>query len=301
MKINWHKNPLYSEVLLSEQEKRELWWKIRSEEMQDLLYEAHFRLKEGPHFNIEEARNHVKPDYYLSDTGKTGLDKRADELLAHFIEELAGWHVGDCTCVACPCSKCHAESLLGIDTIPGLSKHAAYKIRDAFGAANSAALDDVIEQLRDYEPTPPADVESWNKVGGWDKHVPRWRAEAAGAYEWLLAYRERTATAKPTPCAGSNCGTTTAQHSRECIAEHAAAVAGGRFVKVPAAPPDAVQATAAELLNIARSIEGLKLECGMEPDSLRAIQNRRYMGISYRLRSLAAALQGDGNADQAGK
>jgi hypothetical protein len=40
------------------------------------------------------------------------------------------------------------------------------------------------------------------------------------------------AVAQPTPCAGSNCGTTTAQHSRECIAEHAAAVAGGRFVKV---------------------------------------------------------------------
>jgi hypothetical protein len=32
---------------------------------------------------------------------------------------------------------------------------------------------------------------------------------------------------KPTTCAGSNCGTTTAQHSPECIAEHAAAVAGG--------------------------------------------------------------------------
>ncbi len=37
----------------------------------------------------------------------------------------------------------------------------------------------------------------------------------------------------PTPCAGMSCGTTTAQHSRECIAEHAAAVAGGRFVKAP--------------------------------------------------------------------
>jgi hypothetical protein len=36
----------------------------------------------------------------------------------------------------------------------------------------------------------------------------------------------------PTPCAGTACGTTTAQHSRECIAEHAAAVAGGRFVKL---------------------------------------------------------------------
>lgn len=34
-----------------------------------------------------------------------------------------------------------------------------------------------------------------------------------------------------TKCAGLNCGTTTGNHSPECRAEHAAAVAGGRFVK----------------------------------------------------------------------
>lgn len=34
-----------------------------------------------------------------------------------------------------------------------------------------------------------------------------------------------------TKCAGMNCGTTDGNHSPECLAEHAAAVAGGRFVK----------------------------------------------------------------------
>lgn len=34
-----------------------------------------------------------------------------------------------------------------------------------------------------------------------------------------------------TQCNGMNCGTTTGNHSPECRAEHAAAVAGGRFVK----------------------------------------------------------------------
>jgi hypothetical protein len=32
-------------------------------------------------------------------------------------------------------------------------------------------------------------------------------------------------------CAGMNCGATDANHSPECRAEHAAAIAGGRFVK----------------------------------------------------------------------
>jgi len=43
-----------------------------------------------------------------------------------------------------------------------------------------------------------------------------------------------------------------------------------------------------ELLSIARAVEALKRECGMDPESPTAIQNGRYMGISYRLRALAA-------------
>ena len=44
-----------------------------------------------------------------------------------------------------------------------------------------------------------------------------------------------------TQCNGMNCGTTTGDHSPECRAEHAAAVAGGRFVKdgAPAFAADA--------------------------------------------------------------
>jgi hypothetical protein len=33
------------------------------------------------------------------------------------------------------------------------------------------------------------------------------------------------------PCQGMNCGTTTAQHSMECVAEHAATLARGFFGK----------------------------------------------------------------------
>jgi hypothetical protein len=43
------------------------------------------------------------------------------------------------------------------------------------------------------------------------------------------------------PCQGMNCGTTTAQHSKECIAEHTAACAGGFFGKwlpIESAPKD---------------------------------------------------------------
>jgi len=46
-----------------------------------------------------------------------------------------------------------------------------------------------------------------------------------------------------------------------------------------------------ELLSIARAVEALKRECGMDPESPTAIQNGRYMGISYRLRALADPLR----------
>lgn len=42
------------------------------------------------------------------------------------------------------------------------------------------------------------------------------------------------------------------------------------------------------LINIAREIEALKRDCGMDPESAIAIQNGRYMAISSEIRALAA-------------
>ena len=42
------------------------------------------------------------------------------------------------------------------------------------------------------------------------------------------------------------------------------------------------------LINIAREIEALKRDCGMDPESSIAVQNGRYMALSYKVRALAA-------------
>lgn len=47
-----------------------------------------------------------------------------------------------------------------------------------------------------------------------------------------------------TPCPGMNCGSTDGKHSKECIAEHTAAAAGGDFVKalpIHTAPMDGTE------------------------------------------------------------
>jgi hypothetical protein len=191
MNITYHKNPLFTTVELDDYEKKEFWYKIKIQEMEELLFDAHFHLKEE-YFKIEEAQRAVDPDYYLHEKNndKTKLDKRCDLLLEHFLEELQSRHVGDCTCVPCSCSKCHAESILGIDTIPLLKKHSAYKIDDAFGKNNEKSISEALDALKNYQPQRTG---SWLNSPEKDflQHLPRWKSEAQDAYEWLLNYKNQ--------------------------------------------------------------------------------------------------------------
>jgi hypothetical protein len=198
VKITYTPNPLNTVVELDEHEKRELWHTLRFNEMLDMLFSVHYEMtckKEGPDF--ERIKREVDPDYYLNDDegtpDKTKLDKRCDELLEHYLEELKGSHIGDCTCFAMSCSKCHAESMLGIDTIKGLGKHPGHKIQSAFSYREGdvwkeRTIEEALEYLRNYDPKPTSDS-GWDKVGGFEAHVPRWKSEAKIAYEWLLEYQ----------------------------------------------------------------------------------------------------------------
>lgn len=194
MKITYNKNPLYTTIELDEHEKKEFWYKIKVEEMEELLSSASFYLDEGDHFNLERAREELDTDYYYPESNgeKSNLDKRCDMLLAHYLEELQSFHVGDCTCVACSCSKCRAEFMLGIDTIPGVRKHSLYKINGAFGKDNSKTIDEAIASLEKFEINPQDyQTEGWKKIGGYEQYVPRWEAETKLAHEWLIQYKQR--------------------------------------------------------------------------------------------------------------
>ena len=208
MKINWNKNPLKTTIELDEHEQEVFKLKIKVKEMEEALCSASIHLdpanaswvmKENyrrtkPH-TIETLIAEVRKDYlnmdYILGEGKDerSLDGRVDEMFQYYMDDLASYHVGDCTCVPCSCTKCHAEDLLGINTIKGLGKHAAYKVDAAFGKDNERTIDEALESLRSYNPTRPADMSGWDKVGGWDKHLPRWKTEATSAYDWLLNYR----------------------------------------------------------------------------------------------------------------
>lgn len=197
MKIIYKEDPLATVVELDEQETEILRLKIKLEQYEEMIFSAHWSLTRSAEYlaglprpqTIEQAREEaikeLDPEYWCDDGNK--LDARVDELLKHYVEELKGYHVGDCTCFPASCSKCHAESILGIDTIKGLGKHPGHKIYSMFNYKDgetwkTRGIDEVLEMLRTYEPK--AD---W---AGWEDHVPRWKAEGQRAYEWLLKYKE---------------------------------------------------------------------------------------------------------------
>ena len=187
MKLTYFKNPLNTVVELDDRERETLWFKVKINELNSRIDEAYFTLT-----NVKWYNETIKPrtlDEAVAEAVKAlaqdenALDARVDELTKHYIEELRGVHVGDCTCVACSCSKCWAESLLGIDTIAGLGKHSAYKINDAFGKNGERTMQEALAYLAGYKPTA-----SWL---GWETHAKRWKAEADAAYAWLKTYSEQ--------------------------------------------------------------------------------------------------------------
>ena len=206
MKITYTPNPLDTIVELDEHEKKELWYKRKLERYEDMIFGAHFelthRLKDMGSLKalsleeaVKKAVDELDPDYWCNDEeGKkdhSKLDTWVDELHAHYLAELKSNHAGDCTCVAMSCSKCHAEGLLGIDTLkPYPGKHQLAKIAAVFSRWNAetkqhdlpeVTLDEAIAKLAAYTPTA-----SWT---GWEQHAERWAREAREAHTYLVNYR----------------------------------------------------------------------------------------------------------------
>lgn len=195
MKITYTQNPLLTVVEPDELEIEKMRYKIMCDDMTDLLFTVHFELsQENP--NMDRIKEVVNPDYYLNDNdaGVTNQEQHVQEILQYYIKELQLEHGGDCTCFPASCPKCHAESLLGIDTIKGLGKHECRKIAGAFRQKvgdlyEQRTINEAIEHLKNYDPV-PQDKDGWEKVGGYEQYIPRWTQEAATALAWLQNYKD---------------------------------------------------------------------------------------------------------------
>ena len=202
MNIVWAQNPLLTVVELDEHDRRWFRERLRSLFLEECISSAHLDLdsKWREHLasrglvtslegSVAAAICSLRYEYSVcgGECGGTTLETVLDDDLDLYVSELKGEHDGDCVCVPCTCSKCYAERVLGIDTLPGLGKHEAHKIRSAF-SREGATIDDVVRRLAEFEPvykhSPTWPEEEWRKS------VPRWKEEARRASVWLETYRK---------------------------------------------------------------------------------------------------------------
>jgi len=206
MKITYTPNPLDTIIELDEHEKEIFRLKIKVNLLEEDLGSAAIYLdpknaswvmspsprRPDGHTTetlIAEVLDHYLDLSYLYSEGKyegKGLDARVNELLEHYLGELKSNHCGDCTCFPASCCKCHAEDLLGINTIKGLGKHEAYKIQSAFSYKDGdvwkqRTLGEAMEHLRKSHA-------EWQVSTDPSPHAPRWKAESERALCWMEQY-----------------------------------------------------------------------------------------------------------------
>jgi|SRR5580692_7191686 hypothetical protein len=191
MKIIWTPNPLSTVVELDEHDLSLLWHRLKIERLEERIGQARFDLnQEDREWHNKNIKERTLDEAVASALKQLDVDNVEEGLAADMTDcakELSAKHSGDCTCVPCSCLKCHAETLMGVETITGLGKHEASYIDGAF--ADGRTIAEALGYLMDYRPT---------KGKGWEQfmdeefqvHVPRWIEEAKRAHAWLETYRE---------------------------------------------------------------------------------------------------------------
>jgi len=181
MKIIYAPNPLQTTIELNDHDKEILRLKVILQAFKSHVTIARLYLKEGTHFDRTKAYAELHPANF-----KERLTARGTKQIKEFTKELLGSHAGDCICVPTSCEKCHAESMLGINTIEGLSKQEAGMIDAMFRFGMT--LDEVIAYLADYHPkTVVSPNFTQEMIDFW---TPKWKEQALRAATWLKTYKE---------------------------------------------------------------------------------------------------------------
>lgn len=194
MRIEWNRNPLKTHIFLDDQEKEIFKLKMKIESLEEELYHVYFKIRDdrligdgkinkSPLYDPKEAVRSLEA--WVKHNDKDEESEYFKEVFQMYMDDLeVHSHMGDCTCFAASCSKCHAEGLIGIDTIKGLGKHSSYKIDAAFKDDNTT-----IAQALDHLRVPYSkDMEGYKPW--WDDHMDRWDKERLDAIKWLEQYRD---------------------------------------------------------------------------------------------------------------
>ena len=197
MNIIWAQNPLKSKIELNAMDIKLFRALYEKEHIEEALCSTFFSLQDG---NIKRALARCTPYFMDGPDGKDRHREWMENAIKCYLESANDVHIGDCTCFAMSCSKCYLESLLGIDTIPGLGKHEAQMIEVAFErepvcsneiytpTEPTVLPDRSCEEAISYMEANPPKVDkdkSWH-----DAHIERWKEEHIRAVDWLKQYKK---------------------------------------------------------------------------------------------------------------
>lgn len=179
MKIHYHRNPFKSKITLTSIEKKELLYKLTIKRLHSMMDMASAYLSRSrPRlFNPEKALNSVNIQY-RSANGElpSQFDLQCQQEFDEMLKALSGEHLGDCVQVACSCTKCEAESLLGINTLPNMHQKTGGLLFEAFRLENEEDSHDDPERAMSYL----QDLRN--------KSIDN-TSEVDAAIRWLTAYR----------------------------------------------------------------------------------------------------------------
>lgn len=185
MKIRLAHNPLASTVELDEGDLRALRLRLEIEDLEERLVGVSLRLREGGQlFDLAKAREESDCSF-MDEPLASARAARFDQMAELYRSELMGVHSGDCTCVACSCMKCHAEALVGVDTLGKVGKHELHKIEGAFGGESPARTAEEAAAKLDI---PMVATEEWHAP-----HLARWNAEREQAARYMREHAKKMA------------------------------------------------------------------------------------------------------------
>lgn len=185
MEVKYSQNPMHSLIILTDVEKEQFRNTILKDILEeelitiDIYIQGKIKLPDGYESIEDYAKKEVKRLSEMFEDDE--LDQEVEHQFEWMIEQLEqGYHVGDCTCVPASCGKCHAEYLLGFDTIKGLGKHEGAKLSGYFHSKPDATAKDCLEHLKN---NPVVATEDWHHG-----HIERWNKERENVIEWLKEY-----------------------------------------------------------------------------------------------------------------
>lgn len=202
-------NPLNAKIELTEAAKREVvLLKALEDLMENYVFSAKWRLeRETSHYDPADARKHLemvlKPWFEEQDKGTDPIEMWKIVTGAEYIlDDLAEEHGGDCTCAPASCTRCHAEDLIGINTLP-VSKSIGHRMWRMYAESEYATDQDkqiLAEQDRraaEYDAKYPSKLSPEAQAEYKAKYEPVWEQQRKDARAFFEYHINKVNKAQP--------------------------------------------------------------------------------------------------------